>query len=188
MDMRLGMEKSFLFGARSRIELAATGDEVFLTGGIWNQTDNTFTYSPADFDETAIVRLARKAFTGHSGSARKVLIAGSGLIEALNTFKAVRTVSATEKKTIWGIDFHLIVTKFGTLYVHHSEVFDLCGMPDNGMVIDPEYLTKYSHVPFSAERISFRKQGLRNTEGVVLTEASCLVLRHPNAHMRITAR
>ncbi len=34
MDMRLGMEKSFLFGARSRIELAATGDEVFLTGGI----------------------------------------------------------------------------------------------------------------------------------------------------------
>ncbi|WP_303042421.1 SU10 major capsid protein [Duncaniella muris] len=188
MDMRLGMEKSFLFGARSRIELAATGDEVFLTGGIWNQTDNTFTYSPADFDETAIVRLARKAFTGHSGSARKVLIAGSGLIGALNTFKAVRTVSATEKKTIWGIDFHLIVTKFGTLYVHHSEVFDLCGMPDNGMVIDPEYLTKYSHVPFSAERISFRKQGLRNTEGVVLTEASCLVLRHPNAHMRITAR
>lgn len=188
MDMRLGMEKSFMFGARSRIELASTGDEVFLTGGIWNQTDNTFSYEKGNLDEAALVRLARAAFTGHSGSSRKVLLGGSGLIEALNTIPTVRVVSAEDKKTVWGIDFHLIVTKFGTLYVHHSEIFDLCGMPDNGMVIDPDYLSKYSHVPFSAERISFRKQGLRNTEGVVLTEASCLVLRHPAAHMRITSR
>jgi len=64
-------------------------------------------------------------------------------------------------------------------------VFDLCGMEDYGMIVDPEYITKYSHVPFSAERISFHKQGVRNTEAVVLTEASCLVLRYPNAHMRI---
>lgn len=188
MDMRLGMEKSFLFGARSRIELANTGDEVFLTGGIWNQTDNTFAYEPGKLQESDLVRMARCAFTGHSGSSRKVLLGGSGLIEALNNLNAVRIVSAEDKKTVWGIDFHLVVTKFGTFYVHHSEVFDLCGMPDNGMVIDPEFLSKYTHVPFSAERISFRKQGLRNTEGVVLTEASCLVLRHPNAHMRITTR
>lgn len=188
MDMRLGMEKSFLFGARSRIEVGNTGDEVFLTGGIWNQTDHTFNYNPADFKESNLVSLARCAFTGHSGSSRKVLLAGSGLIEKLNNLSAVRTISADDKKTVWGIDFHLVVTKFGTFYVHHSEVFDLCDKADNGMVIDPEFLTKYSHVPFSAERISFRKQGLRNTEGVVLTEASCLVLRHPRAHMRICAQ
>ena len=75
-------------------------------------------------------------------------------------------------EVVWGIDFHRIVSKFGTLYVHHSEVFDLCGKENCGMVIDPEYITKYTHVPFSADRISFRKQGVRNTEGVVLTEAS----------------
>lgn len=56
-----------------------------------------------------------------------------------------------------------------------------------GMVIDPEYITKYSHIPFTADRISFHKQGVRNTEAVVLTEASCLVLRYPGAHMRIMA-
>ena len=188
MDMRLGMEKSFLFGARSRFELAGTGDEVFLTGGIWNQTNNDYPYELGALTEGDLVSLARQAFTGHSGASRKVLLAGSGLIEALNRMDTVRVVSAEDKKTVWGIDFHLIVTKFGTLYVHLSEVFDLCGMPDCGMVIDPEFLTKYSHVPFSAERISFRKQGLRNTEGVVLTEASCLVLRQPKAHMRIMPR
>ncbi|MDE6359484.1 MAG: hypothetical protein K2L29_07825, partial [Duncaniella sp.] len=57
--------------------------------------------------------------------------------------------------------------------------------PVGGRVIDPEYITKYYHVPFQAERISFRRQGVRNTEAVVLTESSCLVLRYPESHMRI---
>lgn len=185
IDMRMGMEKSFLFGARARVCLGDTADEVLFTGGIWNQTDRTFNYTPGTMVDKQLVALSRAAFTGRSGSSRKILLAGSGLIETLNTIPAAKVISAEDKKTVWGVDFHLIVTKFGTLYVHHSEVFDLCGKENCGMVIDPEYITKYSHVPFSAERISFRKQGVRNTEGVVLTEASCLVLRHPDAHIRI---
>ena len=185
MDMRMGMEKSFIFGARARVAIGDTADEVLFTGGIWNQTDRTFNYSPSDLTDSFIIGLTRAAFTGRSGSTRKVLLAGSGLIQYISKLPAVKVIAADEKETVWGIDFHLIVTKFGTLYVHHSEVFDLCGKEDSGMVIDPDYITKYTHVPFSAERISFRKQGVRNTEGVVLTEASCIVLRHPDSHIRI---
>ncbi|MCM1077554.1 MAG: DUF5309 domain-containing protein [Bacteroides sp.] len=185
MDMRMGMEKSFLFGARARVALPDGSDEILFTGGIWNQTDRTYNYVPGAFTNEDLTSLSRAAFTGRSGSSRKVLIAGSGLIENLSVLPNSRVITAEEKETVWGIDFHLIVTKFGTLYVHHSEVFDLCGKENSGMVIDPDYITKYSHVPFSAERISFRKQGVRNTEGVVLTEASCLVLRHPDSHLRI---
>lgn len=61
-------------------------------------------------------------------------------------------------------------------------------MTANGIIVDPEYITKYTHIPFKAERISFHKQGVRNTEGVVLTEASCLVLRYPDAHMGIVRK
>ena len=68
------------------------------------------------------------------------------------------------------------------------EIFDECGMAECGMVIDPEYLQKYSHVPFSTESLNLKKSGLRNTDALVLTEASCLVLRYPNAHMRIIQR
>lgn len=188
MDMRMGMEKSFLFGARARVSLSDTADEVLFTGGIWNQTDKTFTYEiGSTFTETNLAALNRAAFTGRSGSPRKVLLAGSGLIESLSAGNGavLRYLGPHDKETIWGIDFSTIISKFGVLYVHHSEVFDLCGKENCGMIIDPEYITKYSHVPFSAERISFRKQGVRNTEGVVLTEASCLVLRHPESHLRI---
>ena len=86
----------------------------------------------------------------------------------------------------WGIDFSEIRSKFGTLYVLLSEVFDEVGMPDNGMVIDPEYLQKYSHIPFSTEALNLKASGVRNVDALVLTEASCLVLRYPKAHMRIS--
>ncbi len=187
IDMRLGMEKSFLFGSRRRLTISAeSGEEVLLTGGIWNQAGRDFTYDPAAFGNPQMIALMRHAFAEGAGSPRKILLAGSSLVECLNNLDNTRILSATDKETIWGVDFHRMVSKFGSLYVIHSEVFDLCGKPGCGLVIDPEYVTKYTHVPFSADRISFRKQGVRNTEAVVLTEASCLVLRYPDAHMRIT--
>ena len=69
-----------------------------------------------------------------------------------------------------------------------SEVFDLCGHPDDGMVIDPEYIQKYVHIPFKATPLDLRSSGQRNCDAMVLTGASCLVLRYPNAHMRIVRK
>lgn len=185
MDMRMGMEKSFLFGARSRVCLGDTADEVLFTGGIWNQTDRTHYYDTAGQMQTEMLDIARAAFIGSSGSTRKILLAGSSLLRNLASEPNLSIISKEGKKTAWGIDFNVVHTRFGTLYVHLSEVFDLCGKPDSGIVIDPEYITKYVHVPFTADNISFRKQGVRNTEGIVLTEASCLVLRHPDTHLRL---
>lgn len=187
IDMRLGMEKSFLFGQMYRFEKGTAG-EVFMTQGIWNQTDHDFFYDPATFSVKTLVELSRMAFTGNAGSARKVLIAGSGLIEALSKLDVHKTTGATETVTRWGIDFTEIHTKFGRLYVVLSEVFDDCGHEDEGMVIDPEYLQKYTHIPFKAMPIDLSASGQRNCEAVVLTEASCLVLRYPTAHMRIRVK
>ena len=55
------------------------------------------------------------------------------------------------------------------------------------MVIDPEYVTKYSFIPMQAERLDLKRSGQRNTDAIVITEASCLVLRYPKTHMRVVA-
>lgn len=186
IDMRLGMEKSFLFGNRCRLQVSDnSNDEVFLTGGIWHQAEKDLQYMPSSFSTGDIISMMRQMFAGGTGSTRKVLIGGSGLIEALNKLEYNRCVTNTDRQVVWGVEFTRIVSNFGTFYIAHSEIFDLCGMEYYGMVLDPEYITKYSHLPFNAERISFRDQGVRNTEGIVLTEASCLVLRYPKAHARI---
>lgn len=189
MDMRLGMEKNFIFGHKGKIYDTVKREDIMLTGGIWYQAGKDFNYDIAPgFDFDSLVALGREAFTGCLGSSKKLLIGGSKLIESLHRIDHQRVLSGTDVMTRWGLDFTEIVTKFGRLYVLISEVFDQCGHENDGMVIDPEYITKYVHVPFSAEKLNLRQSGVRNTDAVVLTEASCLVLRNPKAHIRIVGK
>lgn len=184
-DMRLGMEKSFLFGVKNKLWDPAKKENIMLTGGIWFQAGKTFNYDDKSLTQDSIIDMMREAFTGNAGSKRKILIGGSGLIGRLNKLNYTKMVTSGESVVKWGIDFSELRSKFGTLYVLLSEVFDEVGMADNGMIIDPEYLQKYSHIPFSSESLDLKASGQRNVDALVLTEASCLVLRYPKAHMRI---
>lgn len=185
IDMRLGMEKSFIFGAPAKLYDAAKSEYLYLTGGIWNQTDNTFSLSVGKLDENKLIDLFSKAFTGNNGSKRKILVAGTGLLEAISKLPVSRIVHGSETRVKWGVEFKELTSNFGTLYLLHSEVFDQCGHRNDGFILDPNYLTKYVHLPFRAEQLDLRSSGQRNTDAVVLTEASCLVLRYPKAHMKV---
>ena len=188
IDMRQGMEKNFLFGNKAIITDHDKNEEVYLTGGIWNQTPKTFTYKPSAMAQGTLADRCRKAFTGEgSGSAKKILIGGSGLIEALSKVSFDKAVQAGETFVKWGIEFREIRTNFGCLYVLLSEIFDQCGHENDGFILDPDCLTKYVHVPFHTETLDLRRSGVRNTDAIVLTEASCLVLRHPESHMKVVA-
>ena len=159
---------------------------MLFTGGIWNQAGRDIDLDLSELTVASLVSVMREAFTGQSaGSTRKLLLAGSGLIEALNRLDYTKVISAGDTVTRWGIDFSELRSKFGTLYVVHSEVFDQCGHESDGMILDPQYLCKYVHVPFKVQHLDLKSAGLRNTDALVATEASCLVLRHPNAHLRL---
>lgn len=183
-DMRLGMEKSFLFGVKNRIWDSNKKEYVMTTGGIWNQAGKDFSIE-GEITSDVLIEMLREAFTGNAGSKRKVLIGGSGLISQLNKQEVMRVVLSSQSVTKWGIDFTELRSKFGTVLVLLSEVFDEVGMPDAGLIIDPEYITKYTHIPFTTQRLDLKSSGQRNVDAIVLTEASCLVLRYPKAHMRV---
>ena len=186
MDMRMGMERNFIFGTKARLTNRRTGDETLLTGGIWSQARGSIVLSEPELTHAGLVAMMRQAFTGTAaGSTRKILLAGSGLIEKINRLEPYRTVGGNDRTTRWGIDFSEINSKFGTLYVVHSEVFDSCNHADDGLIIDPEYITKYSFMPLSIESLDLRSSGVRNVSATVITEASCLVLRHPLTHLRV---
>ncbi len=186
-DMRMAMERSFLFGSRGRIHDNDKEQDVYLTGGIWYQTDKSFAYDPDALSAGDLVKLCSAVFTGHNGSAAKVLFAGTGLLDALSNLDYTKTISAERTVAKWGLELREIRSAYGAIYVVHSEIFDQCGHKFDGMVVDPNYITKYVHTPFSVEKLDLRQSGQRNTDAVVLTEISCLVLRYPKAHCRIVA-
>ena len=188
IDMRLGMEKSFIFGSRGKYFDPVKNENVYFTGGIWGQAPRSAELDLDTLTEGDLIDLCSKAFTGNNGSKRKILIAGTRLMEALSKLQYSKVLSAGETRVKWGIEFKEIVSNFGTLYVLHSEVFDACGHSADGFILDPNYLTKYVHVPLQAEKLDLRASGQRNTDAVVLTEASCLVLRYPQAHIRVIGK
>lgn len=186
-DMRMGMEKSYLFGVARQMWDPIKKEHVYFTGGIWSQAGKDFVLEKSvDLTVSKMVDLMREACTGNSGSKRKILIGGSGLISRISKLDYTRIITAGQHVSKWGIDFTELRSKFGCLYLLLSEVFDEVGMEDEGIVIDPEYIQKYTHIPFSTEQLNLKKSGVRNVDALVMTEASCLVLRYPKAHMRIT--
>jgi hypothetical protein len=187
-DMRLGMEKQFLFGTKMKFYDSVKGENVLLTEGIWNQAGKDIEVKLDTFNSKGLVDMLRQAFTENSGSRRKILLAGSDLIAAINKLDSERVITARDQVTSWGIDFSELCSKFGKLYVVFSDIFDRMGMSGNGLIVDPEYIQKHVFMPFSAEKLDLHGSGQRNTEAMVLTEASCLTLRYPEAHARIIGK
>ncbi|MDE6098203.1 MAG: hypothetical protein K2G24_04885, partial [Muribaculaceae bacterium] len=80
IDMRLGMEKNFVFGARARIMDNVKNEPVYLTGGIWNQAGRQFDVRLGKLGESDLIDLCSAAFTRNAGSKQKLLIAGTKLM------------------------------------------------------------------------------------------------------------
>ena len=185
VDMRLGMEKNFLFGRGAKIYDSAKADYIYLTQGIWNQTDNSMKVNLTTLSHKDLIDICAATFTGNNGSHSKILLAGTDFVSAVSKLDVNRTLDVRDAKVRWGLEVREIVSNFGRLYLIHSEVFDQCGHSKDAFILDPDYVTKYTHIPFHAEKLDLRSAGTRNTDAVVLTEASCLVLRHPKAHMKV---
>lgn len=184
-DMRMAMEKSFLFGAKRKIYDTKKKQDIYTTGGIWKQAGKEFSVTLADLDQKKLVSMMKTAFTGNGGSDKRVIIGGSDLTEAISNITIDKFVTAKETEVVWGIEFSKIVTIFGTVYYLHDEVFNEVGMPKCGLLFDPEYLAKYIFEKFGRTNLDLKTAGARNTEAVVLSECSCAVLKYPKAHMRI---
>ncbi|MDE5555840.1 MAG: DUF5309 domain-containing protein [Muribaculaceae bacterium] len=185
IDMRLGMEKNFLFGSKRVLRDPIKNEDVYLTGGIWHQAPDNYLLDLDVITEKDLIDLTRKAFTGTCGTKQKMLVCGSELMSALSKIECKNVRYAHNPNVKWGLTFSELQSNFGTLRIIHSEVFDQCGHECDGMVIDPDYLTKYVHIPFHAEQLDLRRSGQRNTSAVVITEASCLVLRYPDTHLKV---
>lgn len=184
--MKLGMEMSTLFGVKSEFKHPKTGDKVWTQEGIWYQAGKEFQYTKsAQFSEDTLIDLHKTVFTGTAGGARqKIIVCGSGL--AARFAKATSDKMRIEKDaTKWDLRLNGYTTVFGTTYIILHEVFDLKGMEDCGIVIDPDYLAKQTFIPFVRNVLELKKSGVRNTDAVVLQEMSCTYLRYPTAHCRI---
>ena len=187
-DMRLGMENSFLFGVKGKSkDPRKSGADVYFTGGIYWMVGKrmglgTVSDGAATITDDEMVDFLKDLFTGNdSGNGQKIGFAGSDALAALAKMKSERfkVVKEFEK---WGLKFTSFDSNFGKLLVMHHELMDKNEKSDEILVIDPEYLRKKHFITWNRQEYDMAKLAKRDTQAVVMKEASCCYLTYPNAH------
>ena len=113
-----------------------------------------------------------------------MLLCGSDFLAALSKLDSQKfRMKATVE--VWNLKFRSWETDFGEILAMHDELFDLNGMADCAFALDPEFLTKKTHLSWSRNILDLKSAGVRNTDAVVIQEISCLYLRYANAHARL---
>lgn len=192
-DMRLSQENTFLFGVKNKIHhTTKNGMATWFTGGIWYMAGKDIEVGKWDATEGCavitddnLVDITKDLFVGTGiGNKRKVLLCGSEMLAAFSKIKSEK-FRLKDTVEIWNLKFKSWDTDFGEVLTIHHELFDANGMADCGFAIDPEYLTKKTHVSWSRNILDLKQAGVRNTDAVVIQEVSCLYLRYAKAHARM---
>lgn len=192
-DMRLAQENTFLWGVKNKIKhVTKDGMYTWFTGGIWWMAGKDIEVGEWDeqkqcavITDENLVDISKDLFVGTGiGNKRKILFCGSDMLSAFSKIKSEK-FRLKETVEVWNLKFKSWETDFGEILTIHHELFDLNGMSACAFALDPEYLTKKTHLSWSRNILDLKKAGIRNTDAVVLQEVVCLYLRYAKAHARL---
>lgn len=192
-DMRLSQENTFLFGVKNVIKhVAKKGMNTWFTGGIWYMAGKDIEVGVWDdnlkcavITDENLVDITKALFVGTGiGNKRKVLFCGSDMLSAFSKIKSEK-FRLKDTVEVWNLKFKSWDTDFGEVLTIHHELFDANGMSDCGFAMDPEYLSKRTHVSWARNVLDLKTAGVRNTNAVVIQEVVCIYLRYAKAHARM---
>lgn len=192
-DMRVSQENTYLFGDKHVINhTSKNGMSTWFTGGIWWMAGKDIEVGVWDsvkksavISDENLVDITKDLFVGTGiGNKRKLLLCGSNMLAAFSKIKSDK-FRLKDSVEVWNLKFKSWDTDFGEILTIHHELFDLNGMSDCGFALDPEYLSKKTHVSWSRNILDLKKAGVRNTDAVVIQEVACLYLRYAKAHARM---
>lgn len=112
-DMKHTQNISYWIGIKRRIKIknsrSKKAEDVYFTGGIWNQAGKEYSFGGNPVDENNIVGLMKVAFTGNASSKQKLLIIGSDLLEKFEQIDYKKVVYVGARKQAYGLEFTQIV-------------------------------------------------------------------------------
>ena len=186
-DMKRVQNVSYWKGVKRRIKKknahTQKAEDIYFTEGVWTQAGKDFSFGGAPVDVKNMVTLMKHSFTGNASGKKKLLIAGSDVIEAFEQVDYNRIVKVGAKMQAYGLEFNSIESKFGTLLVVHDQTLDDMGMADKFFVLDADFLRKWT-MGWKVNNFDFRKSGQSDADGRGLIEICGLVLKNPKAHSR----
>ena len=184
-DMKLKMELSFLFGSRAKLLDPETNRYAWFTGGIWYVPEKDI-YLTSASKIADMVDVTRTLFTGPAAgrSNKRLVVCGSGLLAFVEKM-FIGEYKYINKIKKWDLEFTEVTTNFGDLMFILGEVFDIAGHENDGLILDPDYLERWTLKKFGGKNLDLDAQGVRDSKARVLSEISAMVLKSPKNHARL---
>ena len=192
-DMLTAQENTYLFGVKNKIyHPGKDGMITWFTQGIWYMAGKDIEVGEwsdekncAVISDDNLVDISKDLFVGTDlVSTRKILFCGSDFLGALSKIQSDK-FRLKDSVEAWNLKFKSWETDFGEVLTIHHQLFDRNDMRDCAFAMDPDFLTKRTHVSWSRNILDLKTAGIRNSNAVVLQEVACLYLRYANAHARL---
>lgn len=184
-DMKMTMELAFLFGVRGKLLDPETRRYAWFTGGIWDIPEKDI-YLTASSEIADMVDVTRTLFTGPAAgrSNKRLVVCGSSLLAFIEKM-FIGNYTYIHKVKKWDLEFTEVTTNFGDLMFILGEAFDIANHSSDGIILDPDYLERFTLEKFGSKNLDLDAQGVRDSKARVLREISALVLKSPKNHARL---
>lgn len=187
-EMKRAMELQNLWGVKGTTT-NAKGEIVYLSAGIWEQMAYTSTINKAGLTDAEYTALFREIFDNNNGSDRRVLFAGSGLIEVLSTVKNYqKQLEPQNVEIVQGVRVNKIVTPFGEALIKPMGPLFSGVNSMRGMCVDLSYVKKFVFEPLQTKVLDLDSSGQSRVNAIRLHETYCLFLENLPVHRKIIAQ
>lgn len=191
-EFRMAMEASALFGVKGKVFDNVKGAYVYTTGGIVPSIKNKIELGAGGdqpLSNADLIALCKRVFQGNVGSRKRVMFVGSEFNEALSTIETVhKQLEAGNTVVAWGLEFNEIRSNFGSLMVMQHDMLDLYGYSDKAIILDPDFIDKWTWMPMTSLELDTRKSGEYDGDVKVWTEISGFATRYPSCHAIVSLK
>jgi hypothetical protein len=186
-DMKARKELSYIWGVRKSFIDKADNQRKFTCGGLTRFMDKEIHYTYADgLSNATWVDWTKKMFEDNAGSDTRFMFSGDDLLSIISKIDGIsKQLDGKNVDVKWGINFNVVETKFGILYIKRHPLFRLAGQSKNGIILDVNNIEEHEFVPLEITTLDLKKSGQRNADATVLRNVSCPVLRYPATHAMI---
>jgi hypothetical protein len=183
MDFRFRRTISYYLGYAAKFVDSIRNVEKYSTGGIGRQITRQYT-APSAWTDADFVDFSEYVFIGNKGSLKKICLFGNTLISNISKINTVqKQLAAGSTEVVFGLTFNKIKTNYGELLVHYDPLFTEMGMPDQGVVLDPEFLVRTNFNGIHHDKIDSKSAGWRRAKIESIAEASAALLRNRDSHV-----
>ena len=182
-EFKRDQEASAWFGAKGLTYDGVKDQDIYTTGGIVGSITQKTTFTKGQVTNEDLVDMCKDIFQGNAGNKKRILVAGSGFVAEFSKIGTVeKQMEAGNTAVAWGMEWKEIRSNFGNLLLMQLDLFDEYGFEDKAVVLDPDFVDKYSFVPFGKFDLDLKKSGEFDGDVTVFSEICGYALRYPSCH------